>query len=1635
MYALPTVKVEEEIQKLTTNQQLSTVNQPINEIAKQLSASESNNNKIILLNELTEQQKEYTCCLQEYSGVSKTLVAAFIDQSSLANTIVFENVSQEIVQVELNLSRLLEKRISILKGLIQNQQSQPQDEEKEKGKKISGGIQQQVQEPVWDLYAPPTFQSVEMLVPTPTGSNPKKKKQTMQVVKMIGEAQVYIKSTQDHPKVTNELEEKEKEKEKEREDHEASLIINYIRQIDYIQSTQKTYDEIVEIFLKCRPQRLTKLGCHIDQISELPVDITHDQYSSMVMSSMFEGLRQQMVVNILDSGGKIDYKLTDGLLSFKRIQGDPAKANSLTATNNGMLLDFEYKTKTRANDLHKQDLVLIQIKPMNPKYRKRHIYSSHQKYDEQLERLFSNFGDHDDDSDDSDDEEEDECEMVNNSISNLSIDPNAVDYVESLIKQVEIDISQYNKIKADRNSETKVQAKSAYSRVKNNLDQLVIINQKVNIISSPQPPLGDIADNRVINDLLVTAFTDKKCSQQIMTAKKSSWNDLLELLKINFPRDGFEPYGSFVNGIQLESSDDIDVCFKTSFDTSNAIRLKILMKSVVRCLKKRKGGRRGNKLKGPYSVERIFDSIKEVGIIRFRDYKHRVSFNMSFNNRLAIGNSLLVKSYAEIDERAKQLMLLVKYWASRKDINDASGGTLSSYAWLNMVIFYLQTVQPPVLPSLHSNVSSNCPTNQPVQKDDWSIKEDEWKFVDHRHTGFVSQNNKTLFQLFYGFFDFYCKFDFTNQLICIRLGKSTTNKIGMDQNNHSQICIEDPFDTSSNLGASVKSTSFNIIIFEFMSMQSKLLELVSNNQKIIRQQDFDLLFAQSLKLNQLTFAQNSNQEKEKEKEREISKKIGEMEESIKSTKADFKATKAYITPMDRPKILKEHSAKINFIKNELKKLQGELLVLVLHETSALENVIRRITNDYVQSSTQKTYDEIVQVILRCRPQILTKLGRHIELSELVLPTTSSTNDQYNSSLVVSLVFEKLRQEIVGNIIDSGGKIDVKDGGLLTANYIKSVAIVTKAQSLTAATNKNGMILDFKFKSKTRVTDLHKHDLVLLQNKARSTLCVLAQVISAPQPTTGKSDQLCKVYIIDEQILAPHTTEFIDSLSTVSKNKTEFHVLRVVRKNKQTMNMNVSDLIDDLKNPKKFISPNFKTFGQEFEELCSPSFVENDQDSDDDDDDDQADKVVNSNSTVESLIKQVEIDVIERNKIKADRKPETKVQAQNAISRVKKNLNQLFNYQKANTISSPSQSSPLGDITDRQEINGLLVTAYTVKKCSDKTLSAKESSRNDLFSLLKSQFPKDSFEAYGSFVNGIQLESSDIDVCFKTDINTSDPVLRKDLMKSIVTRLYNRKSKRSKLRGPYQVERVLDSIKVPIIKFRDLRYNVSYDMCFNNRLAIGNSLLVKSYAEIDERAKQLMLLVKYWASRKDINDASGGTLSSYAWLNMVIFYLQTVQPPVLPSLHANISSKPTNQLVQKDDWKFVDHRHTGFVRQNKKTLFQLFYGFFNFYCKFDFTNQLICIRLGKPTSYSLASKSYKDNNNQSLIRIEDPFDTSANPGASVKLSSSFKIIIFEFTSMQSKLLQLSNKKDIIYHQDFDHLFSKSLKLNQLYKKSK
>ncbi|CAG8724294.1 4080_t:CDS:2 [Gigaspora margarita] len=47
-----------------------------------------------------------------------------------------------------------------------------------------------------------------------------------------------------------------------------------------------------------------------------------------------------------------------------------------------------------------------------------------------------------------------------------------------------------------------------------------------------------------------------------------------------------------------------------------------------------------------------------------------------------------------------------------------------------------------------------------------------------------------------------------------------------------------------------------------------------------------------------------------------------------------------------------------------------------------------------------------------------------------------------------------------------------------------------------------------------------------------------------------------------------------------------------------------------------------------------------------------------------------------------------------------------------------------------------------------------------------------------------------------------------------------------------------------------------------------------------------MIIKYWARKRDLNDAACGTLSSYTWICMVLNFLQMHYPPILPILKIN-----------------------------------------------------------------------------------------------------------------------------------------------------
>ena len=130
-------------------------------------------------------------------------------------------------------------------------------------------------------------------------------------------------------------------------------------------------------------------------------------------------------------------------------------------------------------------------------------------------------------------------------------------------------------------------------------------------------------------------------------------------------------------------------------------------------------------------------------------------------------------------------------------------------------------------------------------------------------------------------------------------------------------------------------------------------------------------------------------------------------------------------------------------------------------------------------------------------------------------------------------------------------------------------------------------------------------------------------------------------------------------------------------------------------------------------------------------------------------------------------------------------------------------------------------------------------------------------------------------------------------------------------------------------------------------------------------------------RSNMLSAFGGTLSSYTWICMIINFLQSRDPPVLPALH----QRPHLKLARKDgpETEFADDLDAlrGFGDRNKETLGELLFGFFKFYGHdFDYDNLVIAVRSGKQISKT-EKKWHLGNNN--MLCVEEPFNVSRNLG--------------------------------------------------------
>lgn len=303
--------------------------------------------------------------------------------------------------------------------------------------------------------------------------------------------------------------------------------------------------------------------------------------------------------------------------------------------------------------------------------------------------------------------------------------------------------------------------------------------------------------------------------------------------------------------------------------------------------------------------------------------------------------------------------------------------------------------------------------------------------------------------------------------------------------------------------------------------------------------------------------------------------------------------------------------------------------------------------------------------------------------------------------------------------------------------------------------------------------------------------------------------------------------------------------------------------------------------------------------------------------------------------------------------------------------------PLPSNFQNSTLDELEVLYLSNREAAQQKICEMEPLRKELERLLQPKFPGCTLKAYGSGANGFTMVSSDFDLT----IILPNPVIDSDQKCMILRQL----EPLIRSQG-YHIEDRL-SARTPVLKCTHPS-NIELDLSVGNLVAVRNSELLNTYAELDERVRALGIILKHWAKKRKIADAALGYLSSYSYIVLLIAYLQRTNPPLIPNLQADYYGC-MRDMVEEHDCSFEKNvqRYKEMTERNKATVGELLVGFFRHYgYEFDWENACATMRL--PNNLSKSDKNWRNG-----IAIEDPFELNRNLGDVA--SRKYQEIIDEF----------------------------------------
>ena len=285
---------------------------------------------------------------------------------------------------------------------------------------------------------------------------------------------------------------------------------------------------------------------------------------------------------------------------------------------------------------------------------------------------------------------------------------------------------------------------------------------------------------------LLALVSSLRPSEEEVRARNELFGRLSELFRRRYPDSVLHLFGSAANGFATKSF-DLDLALEQRSQEHRPPDE--LCEEVGEMLE----------AEGMRDVKAI--SHARIPVVKFVDKDTGIDCDVCFDNMLAVANTKLLRDYAAIDPRVGQLVIVVKHWAKQRNCCSAYEGTLSSYAYVLSCLYVLQTRRPAVLPALQQL----SPTFRRTI-DGWRCDYcDDVVRLREAHAASGRRNTESIAELLFAFFAYWQeRHDWNSTVVSPRLGKMVTKsskgwtrRVGTERH---LICIEDPFNTSHDLG-------------------------------------------------------------------------------------------------------------------------------------------------------------------------------------------------------------------------------------------------------------------------------------------------------------------------------------------------------------------------------------------------------------------------------------------------------------------------------------------------------------------------------------------------------------------------------------------------------------------------------------------------------------------------------------------------------------------------------------------------------------------------------------------------------------------------------------------------------------------